>query len=153
MVNLKLSFDLIRRYIVLYFLPKTSILLLTNDKIKGLIGSQDGANIPSSVPTSLHDPAINLYKSAVDFIYFRRLVEWALKSAARTAPISIGQCLQVCFTCRLIFIHRWLISFMFIVSWNPPFSLSKILNISYLVPSCVQCIVYHIAIINLSQKN
>ena len=75
---LKLSFYLIRRYIVLYFLPKKTILLPTNHKIRGLIGSQDGANIPSSVPTSLQDPAINLYKSVVDFIYFRRLVEWAL---------------------------------------------------------------------------
>ena len=75
---LKLSFYLIRRYIVLYFLPKKSILLPTNDKIKGLIGSQDGANIPSSLPTSLRDPAINLYKSVVDFIHVRRLVEWTL---------------------------------------------------------------------------
>ena len=75
---LKLSFDLIRRYIVPYYLPKKSILLPTNDKIKGLIGSQDGANIPSSVPTSLQDPVINLYKSVVDFIHVRRLVEWAL---------------------------------------------------------------------------
>ena len=73
-----LNFDLIRQYIVLYFLPKDSILLRTNDKIKGLIGSQDGANIPSLVPTSLQDPAINLYKSVVDFIHVRRLVEWAL---------------------------------------------------------------------------
>ena len=79
MLNIKLSIDLIHRYIVLYFLPKKSILLPTNDKIKGLIGSQDGANIPSSVPNSLQDPAINLYKSVVDFIHVRRLVEWALQ--------------------------------------------------------------------------
>ena len=72
---LKLSFDLIRRYIVLYFLPNKLILLPTNDKIKGLICSQNGANIHSSVPTSLQYPTINLYTSVVDFIYFRPLVE------------------------------------------------------------------------------
>ena len=72
---LKLSFDLICWYIVLYFLPKKLILLPTNDKITGLVGSQNGANIHSSLPTSLQDPAINLYTSVVDFIYFRRLME------------------------------------------------------------------------------
>ena len=64
-----------RWYIVLYFLSKTPLLLLTNHKIRGLVGSQNGANIHSSMPTSLQDPAINLHTSVVDFIYFRRLVE------------------------------------------------------------------------------
>ena len=41
--------------------------------------SQIGPNIHWSVPTSLMDPTINLYTSVVDFIYFRRLVELALK--------------------------------------------------------------------------
>ena len=72
---LKLSCDLIRRYTVLYFLPKMSILLPTNDKITGLVCSQNGANIYWSVPTSLQDPAINLYTSVVDFLKFRHLVE------------------------------------------------------------------------------
>ena len=72
---LKLSCDLIRRYIVLYFLPQRPLLLPTNHKIRGLVSSQNGANIHWSVPTSLQDPAINLYTSVVDFIYFRRLVE------------------------------------------------------------------------------
>ena len=30
-------------------------------------------------------------------------------------------CLQVCVGCRPIFIHQWLISFMFLDTWNPPF--------------------------------
>ena len=72
---LKLSSDLIRWYIVLYFLPKNSILLPTNDKITGLICSQNGANNHWSVPTIPQDPAINLYTSVVDFDYFCRLVE------------------------------------------------------------------------------
>ena len=59
------------------FVPKRPLLLQTNDKIRGLVGSQNGANIHSSVPTSLQ--AINLYTSVVDFIHFRRLVESALK--------------------------------------------------------------------------
>ena len=76
--NLKLSCDLIRRYIVLYFLPTKSILLPTNDEITSLVGSQEGANIHWSVPTSLLYPPTNLYTSVDDFIYFRRLVESAL---------------------------------------------------------------------------
>ena len=76
---LEVSFYLIRRYIVLYFLPKESILLPTNDKIKGLIGRQNGANIHSSVPTSLQYPTIKLYTSVLDFFHFRRLVESALQ--------------------------------------------------------------------------
>ena len=51
---LKLSCVLIRRYIVLYFLPRKPILLPTNDKIKGLVIRQYGANIHWSVPTSPH---------------------------------------------------------------------------------------------------
>ena len=50
---LKLSCVLISPYIVLYFLPKKSILLPTNHKIRGIIGSQNGANIHKSVPISL----------------------------------------------------------------------------------------------------
>ena len=75
---LKLSFDLIRRYIVLYFLPKMSLFLPTNYDNKDLVVSQDGANIHKSVPTSLVSSATNLYTSVVVFIYFRRLVESAL---------------------------------------------------------------------------
>ena len=87
---LKVSFDLIRWYIVLYFLPKKSI-LPTNGKIKGLIGSQNGANIHSSVLTSLQYPTIKLYTSVVDFIHFRRLVESALKlDIKRTSVINPG---------------------------------------------------------------
>ena len=77
---LKLSCDLIRWYTVLYFLPKRAILLPTNDKITGLVGSQNGANIHWSVPTSLQDPAISLYTSVVDFLKFRLLVESPLKA-------------------------------------------------------------------------
>ena len=76
---LKLSCDLIRRYTLLYFLPKKLFLLPTNDGITGLVGSQDGANTHSSVPKSLQYLATNLYISVVDFIYFRRPVEEALK--------------------------------------------------------------------------
>ena len=72
---LKLSCDLIRRYIVLYFLPKRPFLLPTNHKIRGLVGSQNGTSIHWSVPISLQDQGINLYTSVVDFFYFRRLVE------------------------------------------------------------------------------
>ena len=83
---LKLSYDLIRRYTVLYFLPKRSILLPTNDKIPGLVGSQNRANIHWLVPTSLQDPAINLYTSVVDFLKFRRPVE---------SPLKLEQCLTI----------------------------------------------------------
>ena len=72
---LKLSCDLTRRYIVLYFLTKRSFLLPTNHKIRGLVGSQNGTSIHWSVPISLQDPGINLYTSVVEFFNFRRLVE------------------------------------------------------------------------------
>ena len=74
---LKLSCYLIRRYTVQYFLPKKSLRLLTNDKITGLVVSQNGANIHMSVPTSFCHLATNLYTSVVDFVRFRRLVEEA----------------------------------------------------------------------------
>ena len=74
----KLSCNLICRYIVLYFLPKKSLLLLTNYEIKGLVVSHNGTNIHLLVPTSLNYPATNLYTSVVDLIYFRRSMELAL---------------------------------------------------------------------------
>ena len=46
-----LSIDLIRRYIVLYFFPKKSLLLPIYYEIIGLVGSQDGAYFHWSVPT------------------------------------------------------------------------------------------------------
>ena len=58
---LKLSCDLIRRYVVPYFLQKKSLLLPTYYEIRGLAGSQDSAHIHSSVPTSL----TNLYTLVV----------------------------------------------------------------------------------------
>ena len=64
----------IRRYIVLYFLQKKSLLLPTYYEIRGLVGSQDGTNIHSLVPISLYYLPINLDTSVADFIYFRRLV-------------------------------------------------------------------------------
>ena len=64
---------LIRRYIVLYVLPKKSFHLPNFNEIRGLVGSQNGANMHLS--TSLQDPAINLYTSIVHLIYFRRLSE------------------------------------------------------------------------------
>ena len=76
---LKLSCVLIGRYIVLYFLPKRQLLLPTNYDIRGLVVTQNSANSHSSVPTSLQDPAINLYTSVVYFINFRRLVEPGLE--------------------------------------------------------------------------
>ena len=69
---------LIRCYTVLYFLQKKSILLPTNYKIRGLIVSQNGANIHKSVPLSLYYLPTNLYILVVDFVQFRRLVEEAL---------------------------------------------------------------------------
>ena len=72
---LKLSCDLIRRYIVLGFLPKRSLFLPINHKIRGVVGSQNGTNIHRSVPISVQVPPTNLYTSMVDFINFRRLVE------------------------------------------------------------------------------
>ena len=62
------------------FLPIRSHLLPTNHKIRGLVGSQNGTNIHSSVPISLQDPVINLYTLVVDFIYFHRPVEEAILS-------------------------------------------------------------------------
>ena len=77
---LKLYCGLIHRYIVRYFCnQKATSPSDYNHKIKGLVGSQNGANIHLSVPTSLEDPGINLYTSVVDFIYFRRLMESPLK--------------------------------------------------------------------------
>ena len=70
--------DSICRYSVLYFLPKRPLLLPTNYEIIGLVVSQNSANIYLSVPTSLQYLPTNLYKSVVDFVYFRRLVEEAL---------------------------------------------------------------------------
>ena len=52
--------------------------------MRGLIGSKNGTNIHWSVPTSLQDPAINLYTSVVDFIYFRRLMESPLEDGEMT---------------------------------------------------------------------
>ena len=75
---LKLSCDIIRRYTVLYFLPKRSLLLPTNDKITGLVGSQNGTNFHTSVPISLSHLPTNLYTSVADSLKFRRLVEEAL---------------------------------------------------------------------------
>ena len=51
-----------------------------------------------------------------------RLVGHKLKLSTRTAPISINRCLQVCITCRLIFIQWCSILFIFVVSWNPRFT-------------------------------
>ena len=55
---LKLSLHLIRRYIVLCFLPKNPVLLPTNDKIKGLIGSQNGASIHLLVSPGPRDQSV-----------------------------------------------------------------------------------------------
>ena len=71
---------LIRWYIVPYFLLKKSLLLPTNYEIRGLVGSQNGANIHMSVPKSLQYLPTNLYTSMVDFIFFWRLVESPLDS-------------------------------------------------------------------------
>ena len=76
---LKLSIDLIRRYIVLYFLPKTPHLLPTNGKITRLVSSQNDANIPSLVPIWCLHSATNPSWSAAEFLLFRRPVEWALE--------------------------------------------------------------------------
>ena len=56
------------------FYKKKSLLLPTYYEIRGLVGSQDGTNIHSSVPISLYYLPINLDTSVADFIYFRRLV-------------------------------------------------------------------------------
>ena len=83
---------LIRWYIVLVlsFLQKKSFLLPTYYEIRGLVGSQNGANIHSLVPTSLQDTAINLYMSVVDFIYFCRLVESPLQVLSVPATPQMG---------------------------------------------------------------
>ena len=75
---LKLSCDLIRRYTVLYFLPKKSLLLPTNDIIRGLVVSQNGANIHTTMPISLFYLQTNLYTSVANYILFCSLVKWAL---------------------------------------------------------------------------
>ena len=49
----------------------------THYKIRGLVVSQNGSNIHSSVPTSLQYLTPNLYTSVIDLIYFRHLVEEA----------------------------------------------------------------------------
>ena len=106
---LKLSFDLIRRYIVLYFLPRKSVLLPTNHKIRGLNGSQNGTNIHTSVPISVQVPPTNLYTSVFDFIYFRRLVESPLEAFQwRTQGESRGNCkllkkVKVRNQCKMVF--------------------------------------------------
>ena len=64
------------------FCPKRQLLLQTNYEIRGLVVSKKGANIHSSVPTSLQDPAINLYTSVVVFLVFCRLVEPGLNPPA-----------------------------------------------------------------------
>ena len=65
---LKLSFDLIRRYIVLYFLPKKSILLPTNDKITGIIGSQNGPNVHSLQDPCQRSICIHRWSILITFI-------------------------------------------------------------------------------------
>ena len=65
---LKLSCDLICGYTVLYFLPKRSLLLPTNDEITGLVGSQNGANIYTSVPISLSPLPTNVYLYTSSFV-------------------------------------------------------------------------------------
>ena len=82
------SCGLIRHYIVLYFLPKPPHLRPTNYEIRGLVDSQNGANIHSSVPTSLHYLATYLYTSVVDFIYVCHLVESALDGTARGSVLG-----------------------------------------------------------------
>ena len=52
-----------------------SLLLPTNHEIRGLIGSQKGANIHTSVPLSVQVPPTNLYTLVVDFIHSCWLVE------------------------------------------------------------------------------
>ena len=73
-------------FIVLYFLPKTPHLLLTNYKIKGLVGSQNDAYIHLSVHKSLQYLATNLYTAMVNFNFFSLLVEEALKTQYRSTP-------------------------------------------------------------------
>ena len=57
---IKLSCGIIFRYIVLYFLPKGTLLLPTKYKIRGFVVHQNGVNIHLSVPTSLYYLATNL---------------------------------------------------------------------------------------------
>ena len=63
----------------MFILPKTPHLLPTSYEIKGLVGSQNGAYIHSSVSTSPYYLPTNLYKSVVDFTYFRWLVKSPLE--------------------------------------------------------------------------
>ena len=56
---------------------------MTYHEIIGLVGSQNSANIHSSVPISLWDPSINPYTSVVDFIHFHRLVESPLQGKVK----------------------------------------------------------------------
>ena len=66
----KLSNRIIHCHIVLYFLPKEQLLLLTKYNIKCFVSHQNGAKIHSLVPTHLHYPDTNLYKSLADFNFF-----------------------------------------------------------------------------------
>ena len=112
-------------YLVIYlvailyctFLPKRPLLLPTNHKIRGLVSSQNCANIRTSMPISLQDLAINLYTSVVDFIYFRRPVEEALNVGLASTltclygdirnhyALNLGHCFSVGWdiVCRLVF--------------------------------------------------
>ena len=54
------------------------LLLPTNNKIRVLVGSQNGANIHTSVPIRLHYLPTNPYTSVVNFIHVRPPVESAL---------------------------------------------------------------------------
>ena len=97
---LKLSFDLIRRYIVLYFLPKTPHLLPNKSKKMRFSRQPERRLFPlagaykSTVPT-------NLYTSVVDFIYFRQLVESSLYLVVGVGVLIIfgpsrPQCIILC---------------------------------------------------------
>ena len=86
---------LIRSYIVPYFLLKKSLLLPTYYEIRGLVGSQNGANIHMSVPQSLQYLPTNLYTSVVDFIYFRRLVESPLEGPAHMKISQTEMCVYL----------------------------------------------------------
>ena len=57
--------------------------------MKGLIGSQNGTNIRTSVPISVQVPPTNLHTSVVDFIYFRQLVESPLKAGNVTMSVKV----------------------------------------------------------------
>ena len=89
---LKLSFDLFRLYIVLYFLAKIPQLLPTYHEIRGVVGSQRGAYFHWSVSTSLQNLLTNLNTSVVDLLYFRRPVEEALKINPTITGVDPVQC-------------------------------------------------------------